>query len=63
MHIVYDQGPPRIDMGAAGAFRRGELHEVNDAVARALLKKRAPVTFRAVELVATETTATTRKGK
>lgn len=39
MKLQYDTGPERVNMGAAGEFRRGEAREVPDELAAGLLKK------------------------
>lgn len=39
MRIFYEEGPERLNMGAAGVFRRGEPKTVQDTIAEALLKK------------------------
>lgn len=41
MKIVYTQGPERITLGAAGAFRRGEPKDVPDELAERLLAKKS----------------------
>jgi hypothetical protein len=40
MHIYYEDGPPAVKMGAAGAFRRGESRDIDDKLAEQILEKK-----------------------
>lgn len=48
MKIVYEDGPDTIHMGAAGSFNRGEVKDVDDELAEALLKKQT-IKFKKIE--------------
>ena len=39
MHIYYEDGPPSIGMGDAGAFKRGVSRDIDDKLAQQILKK------------------------
>ncbi|HBG06325.1 MAG: hypothetical protein A2075_12205 [Geobacteraceae bacterium GWC2_58_44] len=43
MHIYYEDGPPKITMGAAGEFRKGVSREIEDGLAKMILEKKTVV--------------------
>ena len=43
MHIYYEEGPPRVGMGEAGEFVRGVSRDVDDKLAKQILKKKTVV--------------------
>lgn len=43
MHIYYEEGPPRVGMGAAGDFVKGVSRDIDDKLAEQILKKKTIV--------------------
>jgi len=43
MHIFYEEGPPKVTMGAAGTFKRGESRDIDDKLAEQILGKKTIV--------------------
>lgn len=43
MEIYYEEGPPRVGMGAAGVFEKGVSREIDDELAKQILAKKSVV--------------------
>jgi len=54
MHIYYEEGPPRVGMGAAGDFVRGVSRDIDDKLAKQILAKKTIVFTQGEKSAATD---------